>query len=86
MAAPKKEYGYERNGVCGMGGIACTAPASEQSIFAIGMYVCEGCHRYEKELKRSEIAYTEKCELDKIAARFEFRVSEVVARMAWGDA
>lgn len=86
MEPSQGEYGYERGGVCGKGGISCREPASEPSIMAPGLYVCEGCLREEEEIHRASAEYVMRCALDEIAERFEFRVAEAQARMAWGNA
>ena len=86
MTDPESEYGYERGGVCGKGGISCREPASEQSVMAPGLYVCEGCLREEEEILRASQDYVARCALEQIAERFEFRVAEAQARMAWGNA
>jgi len=53
---------------------------------APGLYVCEGCLREEEEIHRASAEYVMRCALDEIAERFEFRVAEAQARMAWGNA
>lgn len=81
-----EDFGHERNGICAKGGRSCQEPASEPSIIALGMFVCPGCLDDERAYDRESIAYAEEVALGHIAERFEFRVAEAQARMAWGNA